>query len=117
MQETLYTIIGEHQSEALENRIILHTIFTICNITDVSNKLNKNISVISLDLTLSIWLCISLHKSIHMIKAAYTNNESKIKINGFLYDTLTIMQVCRGCLLSILLYIIATKVLAHFKCW
>ena len=40
MKKTLDTIIGE-------NGILLH-ISTICYITDVSNKLNKNLSVISL---------------------------------------------------------------------
>ena len=57
MQETLDTIIGEHQSEAIKNRIILHSVSTICDITDVSNKLNKNLSVISLELILSFLLC------------------------------------------------------------
>ena len=41
MQETLDTIIGEHQSEAIKNRKILHS-FTICDIIDVSHTLNKN---------------------------------------------------------------------------
>ena len=61
MQETLDTIIGEHQSEAIKNRIILHSVSTICDITDVSNKLNKNLSVISLELIgiLTFLLCIS----------------------------------------------------------
>ena len=41
-----------------------------------------------------------------MIKVAYTNIESKIKINSLLSDPLTVIQVCQGCQLSILLYII-----------
>ena len=41
-----------------------------------------------------------------MIKVAYTNIESKIKINSLLSDLLTVIQVRQGCQLSILLYII-----------
>ena len=55
MQETLDTIIGKNQAEATKNRIILHFL-----LFDVSNKLNKNLSVISLELILSFLLCISL---------------------------------------------------------
>ena len=58
MQETLDTIIGEHQSEAIKNKIILHTLSVICDITDASNKLNKSIFAISLELILSFLLCI-----------------------------------------------------------
>ena len=48
MQKTLglVTIIGEHQSEAIKNRITLlhiHILSTICVIIDESNKLNKNL--------------------------------------------------------------------------
>ena len=53
-------------------------------------------------------------KLIHKIKVAYTNIESTIKLNRLLFDLLTIMQVRHGCLLSILLYIIATTVLDNF---
>ena len=60
MQETLDTIIGEHHSEAIKNRIILQSFYTVCIITDVSNKLNKNLSVISLEMILSFLLCINL---------------------------------------------------------
>ena len=41
IQETLDTSIDEHQSGAIDNRII-------CDIIHVSNKLNKNISALSL---------------------------------------------------------------------
>ena len=44
----------------------------------------------------------------------YTNTEFKIKINGFLTDPLTTMRVYEECLLSMLIYIIATEVLANF---
>ena len=49
-----------------------------------------------------------------MIKVAYTNIESKIKINGLLCDLLILMLVRQGCLLSMLLYNIVAKVLASF---
>ena len=53
-------------------------------------------------------------KFIHKIKVAHTNNESKIKINCLLSDHLTIILVYQRCLLSMLLYNIAAKVLANF---
>ena len=43
-----------------------------------------------------------------------TNIQSKIKINGLLSDPLTLMLVCQGCLLYMLLYNIAAEVLANF---
>ena len=59
MQKALDTIIGEKQ--AIKNRILLH-LATICYIIDVSNKLNKILSVISVQLTgiLTFPLCMSL---------------------------------------------------------
>ena len=49
MQKTLDKIIGENQTAAIKNRTILHTLSTIRDIIDVSNKLSKSLSVISLD--------------------------------------------------------------------
>ena len=49
MQKTLHKIMGENQTAAIKNRTILHTLATIRDIIDVSNTLNKNLSVISLD--------------------------------------------------------------------
>ena len=49
-----------------------------------------------------------------MIKVAYTNIESKIKINGFLSDLLILMLVRQGYLLSMLLYNIVAEVLSNF---
>ena len=49
MQKTLDAIIVEHQSVAIKNRTILHIFSTIRNIIDVSNKLNSNLAVISLN--------------------------------------------------------------------
>ena len=54
-------------------------------------------------------------KLIRTIKVAYTNIQSKIKINGHLFDFFTLMQgVRQGCPLSSVLYISATEVLANF---
>ena len=50
-----------------------------------------------------------------MIKVAYTNIQSKIKINGLLSDPFTLMQgVRQGCPLSSVLYIMAAEVFANF---
>ena len=48
MQKTLDTIIGE-KTGAIKNRVLLH-LSTICYIIDVANELNKNLSIISLEL-------------------------------------------------------------------
>ena len=54
-------------------------------------------------------------KFIRMIKVAYSNIQSKIKINGLLSDSFTLMQRARqGCPLSSVLYIRAAEVLASF---
>ena len=43
-QKTLDTIIGKNYSEVINNIILLQTLSTTCYI-NVSNKLNKNLSV------------------------------------------------------------------------
>ena len=48
-----------------------------------------------------------------MLKVAYTNIESKIKINGLLSDPLTSICVRKCCQLSKLLYNTAAEVLAN----
>ena len=48
-QKTLDPIIGENQSAAIKNRTILYTFSTIRDVIDVSNKLNKNLVLISLN--------------------------------------------------------------------
>ena len=60
MQETLglVAIIGKRQSEAIK-KFTVHILSTIYVIIDKSNKLNINISVISLELILSFLLSIS----------------------------------------------------------
>ena len=47
MKKTSVTIITEKQSATIKNKIILHTVSIICDVVDVSNKLNKNLYVIS----------------------------------------------------------------------
>ena len=54
------------------------------------------------------------NKFIYMIKVAYNNIESKIKVNDLLPDTLTLMLVRQGYLHSMLLYNIVAEVLANF---
>ena len=50
-----------------------------------------------------------------MVKVLYTNIQYKIKINGLLSDPLTFTRdVCQGCVLSMLLYIIVNEVLPSF---
>ena len=65
MQRTV-TMTGGHQSEAIKNRItLLYTLFLLFVTIDESNKLDKNLSVISLELILSFLLCISLDMEIN----------------------------------------------------
>ena len=48
MQKTsVIKIITEKQSAAIKNKTILHTLSIICDVVDVSSKLNQNLSVIS----------------------------------------------------------------------
>ena len=91
MQQTLDKIIGENQTAAIQNRTILHTLSTIRDTIDVSNKLNKKLSVISLDFLKAfdrldfdfIFLALKKFgysdKFIHMKKVCYNNIQSKIK--------------------------------------
>ena len=127
MQQTLNNIIGENQTAAIKNRTILHTLSTIRDIIDISNKLNKNLSVISLDFLKAFdrldlnFIFLALRqfgygqKFIQMIKVCYNDIQSKIKVNGLLSAPFTIMRSVRqGCPLSVLLYIIVAEVLAIF---
>ena len=116
MQQTLEKIIGQNQTAASENRTILHTLSTIRDIIYVSNKLNKNLSVISLDFLKAFdrlgwdFIYLALEKFgygenfIHLIKVCYNNIQSKIKINGLLSDPFTLSRgVRQGCLRSVFL--------------
>ena len=49
MQKTLDEIIGENKSAAIKNRTILHIFSTIRDVIYVSNKLNSNLALISLN--------------------------------------------------------------------
>ena len=101
MQQTLNNIIGENQTAAIKHRTILHTLSTIRDIIDISNKLNKNLSVISLDFLKAFdrldlnFIFLALRqfgygqKFIQMIKVCYNDIQSKIKINGLLSDPFT----------------------------
>ena len=118
MPPSLLITVGNNQSEAIKNRKILHSFYYQWHNSCVQ-KLNKNPSVVSLELISSILRCISLDMEtnsftrlnfIHMIH----HIESKIKINGLLSDPLTIMRVRQVCLLSMLLYITVIVVLANF---
>ena len=110
MQQTLDKTIRENQTAAIKNITILHTLSTIRDIIDMSNKLNKNLCVISLNFLKAFdrvdWNLIfsALQKFrygnnfIYIIKVAYTNIQSRIKINGFLSDPFTLMRgVRQGC--------------------
>ena len=89
MQKTLNNIIVENQTAAIKNRTILHTLSTIQDITDVSNKLNKNLSVISLNFLKAFdrldlnFMFLALEKFgygqkfIQVIKVCYNNIQSK----------------------------------------
>ena len=80
----------------------------------MSNKLNKDRSVISLEFIWNVIFLLSI-KFIHIVEDAYTTIQSKIKINGFLTDPFTLTQgVCQGCLFSMLLYILVAEVLGSF---
>ena len=127
MPQILNNIIDENQTAAIKNRTILHTLSTVRDIIDVSNKLNKNLSVISLDFfkafdRLDLNFIFSAlekfgygQKFKQMIKICYNNIQSKIKINGLLSNPFIIMRdVRQGCPLSTLLYIIAAEVFANF---
>ena len=96
--------IYKNQTAAIKNRTILHTLSTIRDIIDISNKLDKTLSVISLDFLKAfdrldidfIFLALEKfgygQKFIKMIKVCYNNIQSKIKINGLLSDPFIIIS-------------------------
>ena len=49
MQKKLNAIIVENQSAAIKNRIKLNTFSTNRDVIDISNKLNSNLALISLN--------------------------------------------------------------------
>ena len=83
----------------LKKKTILLSLFIICDVVDVSSKLNLcNILKVFGRVD---WDFISSHfqkfgfgeKFICMIKVAYTDIQSKIKINGLLSD---LLPLCKG---------------------
>ena len=60
----------------------VHTLAAICNITDESNKLNKNLSVISLVLILPFLLCVSLNRETSLFTSLklYHTSISNLKL-------------------------------------
>ena len=82
----------------LKNRTISYTLSTICDIIDVSNKLHKNLTVISLDFLNTFdrdywdFVFSALQKFgygdkfVHIIKVSLTNIQSEIKINSLISD-------------------------------
>ena len=120
--------IAPSGDRAIKNRTILHMLSTIRDTIDISNKLNKNLSVISLDFLKAFdrldWNFIFQalekfgygKKFLHLIRICYTDIQSKVKINGPLSDPFILGRrgVRQGCPLSMLLYVIAAEVLANF---
>ena len=96
-------IIGENQLVAISKRAILHTLSIMRNTVDLSNTLDKplQLSLYTLSRLLIVLTGISFSlgsQFIYFIQNAYTNIQSKIKINGLLSDTFTVIQGFRhGC--------------------
>ena len=63
MPKTLDAAIGENRSAVIKSRRILHTFSTIRDVIYVSNKLNSNIALISLNFRepFTKWIGISCH--------------------------------------------------------
>ena len=57
MQKSSVTITAETKSAAIKKKTILHTLSIICDVVEVSNKLNKNLSVKSSN-SLVEWIAI-----------------------------------------------------------
>ena len=123
MQKTSVTIITEKKSAAVKNKTILHTLSIICDVVDVSNKLNKNLSVIS-SKSLVEWIGILpflFCKKLDMEKNSFVRlklhtSTSSLKLKKMV-SYLTLLPLCKGisiCLLSSVLYIRAAQVLANF---
>ena len=47
MQQISVTITNEKQSAAIKNKTILHALSIICDVVDISNKLNESLCAIS----------------------------------------------------------------------
>ena len=87
IRKTLDAIIIEDESAAIKERTILHTLSTVYDIIDMSNTLNKKLSVISLNFLKAFYrvdwdfilfvLCKFgyWNKFIHIIQDAYTSSQ------------------------------------------
>ena len=103
MKKVLDAIIGKN-SQLLSKKELYYTLSTIHDITDMSNTLKKYLAVISLDFLKAFdrvdWVFVFSvlykfgyrNKFILMIQVAYTNIQSKIKINGLLFEPYTFMR-------------------------
>ena len=69
----------------------VHTLSTISDIVDEPNELNKNLSVVPLELILSFLKCISwsMKTNLYTYYIHQLHMESKIKVKGLLSDPLT----------------------------
>ena len=83
MQKTLDAIISENKSAPIKNRTIVHILSTIWDVTDVLNKLNNTIALISLNVLCKFLLSDVYSaqckfgyggKFIHMIEANLQSN-------------------------------------------
>ena len=83
-------------SSCYQRRTILHTLSIICYLTDLSNTLNKQLTVVSSHKVDWGFTFSALHmfgygnKFVYMIQVGYTNIQPKIKINGLLFDSLSL---------------------------
>ena len=95
--------ICENRSAAIKRSILLRTLSTIRDIIDMPKALKKQLAVISLDFLKAFdrvdwdFIFSALHKFgywnkfIHMLQVVYTNIQSKIKINGVVFDPFTLI--------------------------
>ena len=79
-------------STIAEQRTV-HTLSTISDIIDEPNELNKNLSVIPLELILYFLQCLSsdMKTNLYTYYIHQLHMESKIKVKGLLSDPLTFM--------------------------
>ena len=102
MQKASVTIITEKKSAAIQNKTILHTFSIICDVVDVSNKLNKNLSEIS-SKPLVEWIGILpflFCKKLDMEKNSFVRLKlhtptSNLKLKEMV-SYLTLLSLCKG---------------------
>ena len=117
-------IISPNQTAAIPNRTILDNLSLIRDVIDENVKSDSKFYIVALDqekafdrLNWKFMFKTLKHfgfgpKIIKMIKAAYTNIKSKVKINNHVSEAFSIERgVRQGCPLSMILYIICAEVL------